>query len=310
MDWFLRLQETPRDERMLEEFAAWLGRSPEHEKAWEKACRSWELIGQVPPVHRPLWHPEPAAIVSPPVRKPWRAWGMGTAAAAACLALSIAWSDMRPFYEADYATHTAEIRKITLEDASTVELSAGSAINADITDTSRRLDLLSGEAFFEVAPDPERPFVVTAGGVKVTAIGTAFNVKLSSSETTVELAEGLVDLSMDGAARTSFELSPGEMVVVDRESGAMKKESIAGEDIASWRSGRLFVKDATIGSVVEELQRYHPAWVKIPSSSLAAQRVTGLYDLKDPDRALRALVEPYGGKVHRISPYLRILAFF
>jgi transmembrane sensor len=98
------------------------------------------------------------------------------------------------------------------------------------------------------------------------------------------------------------------MAFVDRGTGVMKKRAIAPSDIGAWRSGQLFVQDETIGSVVEQLQRYHSAWISVPDSYLATQRVTGLYDLRDPDRALRALVQPYAGHVRDVSPYLRVIS--
>ena len=64
----------------------------------------------------------------------------------------------------------------------------------------------------------------------------------------------------------------------------------------------MFVNDATIGAVVEQIQRYHAASIAVPDITLAQQTVTGLYDLRDPDRALRALVQPHGGKVCTRSP--------
>ncbi|WP_231711579.1 FecR family protein [Xanthobacter dioxanivorans] len=173
----------------------------------------------------------------------------------------------------------------------------------------RHVTLLSGEAFFEVTPDASRPFVVAAGGVDVTVLGTAFNVALSADTTAVELAHGSVRVAPGQAGgQPGATLTPGETVVVDRGTGAMQKETIALDDIAAWRNGQIFVNDATIGSVVERLRRYHRAWISLPDAALAAQRVTGLYDLRDPDRALRALVQPYGGQVHEISPYLRVVS--
>ncbi len=100
------------------------------------------------------------------------------------------------------------------------------------------------------------------------------------------------------------------MVVVDRKTGRMEKSAIAQADIAAWRDGRLFVNDVTVASVIEQLQRYDAAWITVPDTVLASQRVTGLYDLRNPERALRALVEPYGGTVHEVSPYMRIVGRF
>jgi transmembrane sensor len=83
---------------------------------------------------------------------------------------------------------------------------------------------------------------------------------------------------------------------------------VAIGDIATWRSGQIFVVNATIGSVVEQIRRYHPAWLSLPDGTLARQHVTGFYDLRQPDQALEALVTPYGGKVRRVSPALRIIS--
>src|SRR5690606_18890786 len=145
--------------------------------------------------------------------------------------------------------------------------------------------------------------------VTVEVLGTAFDVQLTASTATVQLEHGSVDVGYSREGTTgNAHLAPGEMMRVDRQTGEMSRNPIAKEDIAAWRNGYLFVSDTTIGFVAEQLQRYHPAWISVPDRDLAARRVTGLYDLRDPDRALRALVEPYGGRVRAVSHYLRILS--
>ncbi|WP_162894661.1 FecR family protein [Rhizobium terrae] len=309
MDWFLRLRESSRMVVVEREFGLWLNRSPAHREAWLKACKTWELMGETTPVHEDLWR-STTQMKMLAVRRRRRVWSVGTALAlAACLVLALAGPSLLLAYRADFRTVTAELRKITLEDGSVVELGPASAIDTEFENGMRHVELLAGEAFFDVKRDPSRPFVVTAGGVKVTVLGTAFDVHMKPDDTTVELVRGLVGLSVDGTSH-AFELSPGDSVSINRGSGQISRRKLAPEDMAAWRSGRLFVNDVTIASVVEELQRYHAAWISVPSSELANRRVTGLYSLSDPDRALEALVQPYGGKVHRISPYLRVLALF
>lgn len=324
MDWLLRLQDAPRDGEVARQFEVWRSRSPAHDRAWARARRSWQLIGAVPLAYEHLWNEGQAGAHGPAAgdgrvsgarrrrRAGWKEWTAGSVAIAAfAMFLAFAMPAIMLRLEADYVTATAESREITLEDGSVVTLGADSAVAARMDHNMRRIILLSGEAFFEVTPDSSRPFVVASGGVDVTAFGTAFNVQLSTVATTVELARGSVGVSWDRAAlHDDTSLSPGEMVVVDRHTGAMVKNSIAQHDVAAWRNGRLFVNDATIGSVVEQLRRYHPAWISLPDYRLAARRVTGLYDLRDPDRALRALVQPYEGHVREISPYLRVVSGF
>ena len=82
-------------------------------------------------------------------------------------------------------TATGESRTVTLADGSQVNLSGGSAIGVDITSEERRVRLLSGEAFFDVAHDAARPFTVEAGEARIVVLGTAFDVALDPSATTV-----------------------------------------------------------------------------------------------------------------------------
>ncbi|WP_412065645.1 FecR family protein [Rhizobium sp. SYY.PMSO] len=325
MDWLLRLNSSSSAAGLAAEFELWLRQSEEHRKAWDRARKTWQIMGEVPPAYEHVWQTAPGsqerAEKAPQLAtrmsnasRPARRWVQGVAAAAVVvLCLVGAWNypAIRLRMEADYVTEVAESRTIKLSDGTTIELAAESAIKADVSGATRRVTLLRGEAYFDVYHDSSRPFVVDAGGIDVRVLGTAFNVQLSSASTSVELARGAVGISLEQAGPSdAMKLAPGEMVIVDRKSGKMLKSAIALEDIASWRDGRLFVNDATIGSVVEQLQRYNPAWIAIPDSSLATQRVTGLYDLRNPDRALRALVEPYGGNVREVSRFARVISRF
>lgn len=317
-DWMLRLREAAGDSRVLENFEDWLSRSEDNRSAWQQVGKTWNALGGVAPVYGHVWSMEPLRNlheVGNSQTRPKRAhrrWIIGLSAAgiAACL-LILAVPSLILRFEADYLTEKAQSRIITLDDGTTVYLGADSAIKSDFSAARRQVTLLAGEAFFDVTRNRDRPFVVEAKGVKVEVLGTAFDVRLSSAATSVELARGVVDVSYDAAHRKSAaKLSPGQVLVVDRGTGTMAKSAIANEDIAAWREGRLFVNGATIGSVVEQIQRYHTAWITIPDGTLANRTVTGVYDLRDPDRALRALVQPHGGKMHELSRFARILSRF
>lgn len=317
MDWLLRLNAATDDAELARRFDAWLARSDEHRRAWDTARRTWRLMGEARPVYEHVWRGDhqpssKASGDSRTRRQPqWRIRGIAAGlAAAACLLLVLNYSPIVARLQADYTTGTGESKTVKLADGTTVELAADSAIKVDVTGRHRRVVLLAGEAFFDVTHDSARPFVVAAGGVDVTDLGTAFNVQLSSADTSVALAHGSAAVSLERRQANDLVLAPGEMVVVDRKTGQMDKSAIAQADIATWRDGKLFVNDVTIAAVIEQLQRYHPAWITLPDRTLASQKVTGLYDLRHPDRALRALVEPYGGTVHNVSPYVRIVARF
>ncbi len=313
MDWFLDLKARPDCRQTEQGFEDWFARSPVHARAWEQALKTWTLLGEVPPALEHLWRPAPSATVAAlPARRRWKRWAAATAVALAASALVLlAAPALLIRWQADHITETAESRTVKLEDGTIIEMAGDSAIATEITASARRVTLLTGEAFFDVAHDASRPFTVDAGGVAVAVLGTAFDVQIADDTTTVELARGTVAVSysMPGL-KENFELAPGEMAAVDRRTGDVMRDTIAPEDIAAWRSGKMFVNDVSVAAAVERLQRYHPAWISIPDPSLARPRVTGLYDLKNPDQALAALVKPFGGNVREVTPYGRVVTRF
>ncbi|MEB2847347.1 DUF4974 domain-containing protein [Rhizobiales bacterium RZME27] len=311
MDWFLRLREPSRSNNDDHDFSIWFNRSADHQQAWSKACHAWEVMGEISPINLPNRNSPGTMRVSPSRQHGrHRAVGIGLGAIAACLIVMTVAPSFLTQYQADFTTATAEIRRVTLADGSTIDLGASSAIAVDFSPIGRHVRLLSGEAFFDVRPDATRPFTVNAGGeLDITVVGTAFDVNLTPQRASVQLAHGVIDLS-SFATGTRMELKPGDFVSLDRSNGQLSRTSVSIDAIAAWRDGKLFVQDVPISTVVAELQRYHASWITIASGELGARRITGLYDLSDPDRALDALVSPYGAKVHHVSPYLRVLSFF
>jgi transmembrane sensor len=314
-DWWIRLQEDPDDRLTRTGFDAWLTSSSDNSAAWEQTCKAWRALGTISPVYHADWETAPRIAKQQPQRRRtgrWSGWRRtGSIAAAAgmslCLLLLAAPGALIRL-QADHVTATGQLEAISLPDGSTVTLAAASAIKQDFSGGRRNIVLLAGEAFFDVKKDTNRPFIVTAGDIKIEVLGTAFDVQLADKTTDVALARGAVKASFNQTETSGQTLAPGERLRVDRSTGAMTKEAIAIDDIGAWRDGRLYVVDATIRSVVEQIQPYHSAMISIPDTTLAEQKVTGFYDLRDPDQALEALVQPYGGKVRALSGLLRVIS--
>ena len=307
MDRLLRLQASPDDASLRADIAAWCNADPAHARAWRHAQDTWNAVAEVPPAHIAEW----------PVRKPavaragrWprlRLAAATGAAIAACLLLLVV-PGLLPGLQADHATRTAERREVVLADGSRVFLGARTSLAVSQDAGRRAADLLEGEAFFEVAADQARPFVVAAAGVEVSVVGTAFDVRVSRTAVTVAVRNGLVDVRNDGKAAEPVRLAAGDRVVVDRASRRLQRDRIEPGEVASWRDGRLFVDGATVADVVDVLGRYSTGWIVVADSRLAKQQVTGLFDLNDIDRALAALVQPFGGRVQTVTPLLQILS--
>jgi transmembrane sensor len=208
---------------------------------------------------------------------------------------------------ADYATATAELKPVTLEDGTRIELSAETSIDVAFTASKRSVTLLKGEAFFEVSPDAKRPFEVKAADLSIEVVGTMFNVRLSPSTTTVAVLEGVVETRHAGQTVPTT-LTKGDVVEAGRGRGTFRQARILPEDVAPWRGHQLIVHGAPLREVVADIRRYSGAWIIFDDSRLAGQQVSGVYDLREPERTLRLLVGPFGGTVREITPFVRVIS--
>lgn len=305
MDRLLRLQASPNDASLHADIAAWCKADPAHARAWRRAQETWNAVADVPPAHIAEW-PVKRPAVARAGRWPHVRLALATGAAVAACLLLLFVPGLVPGLHADHATRTAELREIVLADGSRVSLGPRSSLDVRQGPDRRDATLREGEAFFEVTADAGRPFIVAAAGVEVAVVGTAFDVRVSSTAVAVAVRRGLVDVRDEGKA--PVRLAAGERVVVDRATRRLQRDRIEPADVASWRDGRLFVDGATVAEVVDMLGRYHSAWIVVADSRLAKQQVTGLLDLNDIDRAIAALVQPFDGRVQKVTPLLQILS--
>lgn len=317
MDWILRVEADPAERAALQ---LWLTASPEHEAAWQEAVRAWHMAAAVPAQFKADWETPitkishgkfvPGAKILPFSMTPalqyianWRAAAAGIAALLALFLMVGLWPIVELRLKADMVAANGERRVMRLLDGSVVQLDSDSAIKVSYSAMSREISLLRGQAFFQVQRDAARPFTVHAGKLQVRVVGTAFNINAGEDSYTVAVQSGLVELHHDSLNEL---LRAGDRLVVDRNGGGGTRSQIAPADIAVWRDGLLFVENALLSEVVQELRRYTSNLILISDAELARRRVTGLYDIRDPDRALQALVEPYGAGLRRY-PLLRVL---
>lgn len=312
MEWLLRFNDADTA-ALRERHGRWLSQDPAHEVAWRQVNQAWSLVGESDAAAA-------ARPTSPEVgrrdreRRKDAAGGRrrlqwGALAAAVCLGL-FAGSVLLGRDAPDYATTTAESRPVTLADGSLVHLDAETALQVEMEAGARRVLLRHGRAFFTVARDESRPFTVQAGETTVTVLGTAFDVNLTERQLTVAVRHGSVAVRRDVGAVPSVEarLAPGDQVRVDRETGTFVAGRLAPQDVGGWTGGQLFVADTPISEVVAELARYHRGWIILADDGIARRKVTGLYNLHSPETALRAAVQPVGGSVLEITPFLTIVS--
>lgn len=298
-DWMLRNSEAGGTAAEAEAFQQWLARDPENRRAYEAARR---LMGEAG-----------VAIGSDPALRdlPLRPAGAAKPILGSLLALVAAASMFLLFdgpmrLRADVIAGTAEMPVVALEDGSTVQLNASSAIAHDFDSARRIVRLLRGQAFFEVAADPDRPFTVEAGDVRVTALGTAFDVRLGSDETDVTVSHNavLVEFAAGGAA--SLRAQQGEQVAYQHATHARTIGAADEMLVLAWRRGQLVVDNAPLAYVVEEMGRHFPGRILVADDELARRRVSGTMTISDTDSALVFLEHALGVHTSRFGPLIII----
>ncbi|WP_203426942.1 FecR family protein [Sinorhizobium sp. BG8] len=319
LHWLIALREEPDDPHLRTRFDAWLARNPGNGRAWDEAQQLWALLGSaesaVPASERQAvggitGRGQRASRGSLQVHRRGRGMGLRLAAAGLCtLCLVFAFLPAISIWlNADHATATAETRTIHLDDGSTVYLGASSAVDVAFDPAQRKVTLLEGEAYFEVEPDPDRPFKVRAANVETTVLGTAFDVDLTDESVAVAVNHGSVAVSTQaGKSPSDASLGAGDWVRVDRE-GQVERGKDAPDLAGGWRSGMLVVRDRSISSVIDEIGRHYRGSILIADSTLARQRITGVYDLRNPADAVSAIAQTYGARVRQISPWIMVIS--
>jgi transmembrane sensor len=307
-DWLVQIESAPDDGATKAAFQAWLECRPSHAMAYVQVRKVWDAAPALPPAFPDRW--EPRRRVAPTSARPRsvvrRRWLIGAAAASLAVALAAGnWSDLW----ADYGTGTGEAKIVTLADGSQLQLDTNSAVRVSFDERGRSVELLRGRAFFEVAPDTNRPFAVTAGGARAVALGTRFEMRRDESRVSVQVEEGRVAVSMNGRnALQRPALERGQGLAIDLASAALHESSAAPEAIGAWRQGRLLVEGWTVAEVVAELGRYHRGAILLRDDALGARLVSGVYDLDRPIDAVRAVAEAHEGQVTAIGPWLVLVS--
>ncbi|HAE48209.1 MAG: hypothetical protein CMO30_05865 [Tistrella sp.] len=299
-DWLVRLEAAPGDQALGRAFRAWCAADPAHAAAFAEVRRSWLAVPEGLAAMAP---PPPRVVTRRPRRGRWAAGLAGLAVAAGLAVMLLPGLALR--MTADAATGVGELRLVTLADGSRMQLAPLSAADMQLDGSHRRVILRRGEAFFQVVADAGRPFVVRAGRVQVTVTGTGFEVDRDDDRVTVAVRSGTV--RVEAPAVPAVQLSPGETVEIPADGSAPIRGRIAPDAVALWQDGRLFVDGATVGEVVARLRAYTPGLIIVADDALAGRQVTGLYDLRDPQAALSALMRAHGGRIRRVGALLTIL---
>ena len=337
-NWLIELdRDEPPSKQRLAELEAWLKTSPANRQELIDLAAFWS--------NNALTELEVPLVKHNPQRaeKVWHFKALAATALAGVLAFALVVSVLLP-QAADnhiYVTAVGQQKVIELNDGSTLELNTNTQIQVDFTGQYRNVRLIQGEAFFQIAKNPKRPFRVYAGAGRVQAVGTAFTVYLQQDMLNVLVSEGKVvvaslanerpdagavsappttpnpgavsefdpyvnDRAQDLGtlvAGQSIQLGDGDGVAAGQQPRGIVRVLAPG-DIArrqAWRDGFLVFAGEPLATVVAEVSRYTTVSIEIVDPALKQVQIGGRFKVGKVDDMLAALETNIGIKVNRLN---------
>ena len=249
--WLLLLQRPHVSETDWLAFDAWMSREPGHALAFDRAHDLWRELDGMAGAFREASNVRAAPRL--PVRGPFWKWAM---TAAACLALGLfsARDSLFPSVET-FSTARGEHRSVTLADGSRIDLAGATRLSVRLRTASRSVTLEEGEAVFDVAHDPARPFQVAAGPSRIEDIGTEFDVRHRDGRTAVTVRSGLVQVvsMVPGQSNQPIRLYPGQQLDIVDGKSIEQVRMVTADDVFAWRNGRLICIDCRMADIVADL---------------------------------------------------------
>jgi transmembrane sensor len=285
--WVIRLDRGDVSEAERAELEAWLEADSRRMGAFVRAQAIWTDADRVAALDPGKGagqsvdqHSAFRALTSP------RQWLLAASIAAligvaALISLGVAFG----YFSGREVTALGEIRRITLDDGSSIVLNTSSVVQVEYEKSERRVVLRRGEASFHVAHDTLRPFIVQARDVAVKAVGTSFSVRLQPTTVSVTVAEGVVEVMRP--AENSVEevrvLGRNRQVTAPR-AYPMSAAELTDRQLSNrlaWQEGLLVFDGERLAQAVAEVNRYSPLPVVLDSAALADRGFVGVFRVGD-----------------------------
>ncbi|WP_232793422.1 FecR family protein [Caulobacter hibisci] len=292
--WFTRLNDTSVPVDAIEAFDAWRSK-PANDAAYrrmEDIARGASSLKSDPEIaalatqaRQPASRDRPAPLAQRPPRYLTGLAFAGAIAVSAAVVIALPRST--------YSTGVGEQTIARLDDGSAVRLNTDTRLRVRFTAGERRIELLQGEAFFDVAHDGARPFVVSAGDAQVRALGTRFDVRRDGHAVQVVLAQGKVRVTQARQDR-AWTMTPGQALTLSPTQAPAAPASVDVAASTSWTSGRLSFDGVPLSQAVAEINRYSRRKIVLDADAPSQQRVTGAFKVGDSDSFIAAVGAIYG----------------
>jgi transmembrane sensor len=208
--------------------------------------------------------------------------------------LALGWRHYSAVEQTSYRTAIGGLQDVALPDGSMITLSSNSRIVVTLSRNERRIDLQQGEAFFKVAKDASRPFVVSAGDRRAIAVGTRYDVRRDATDLRVIVTQGVVRLESDNGPdgrRLPTTLLPAGSIALATDAGVVVSSGSVqqAEEFLNWRSGFISFHDTPLTAAVAEFNRYNQRHIVIGDASIGSLRVGGNFRWSNAETFVRLL---------------------
>lgn len=324
-DWLITIQGNEVSTFDMHRFEKWLMADKRHYHCFERVLRRWNQVSELinSEAHRTLESnlnnaraifrdtedaPAKRQTISFPHKVSRRFNTYKYAAMAACALFAFvavfAFQQANQTESRIFSASKGEMFTAELSDGSRIVLSGNTLIETTMMRNERHVRLLSGQAFFDIAKDENRPFYVDAGEARVKVVGTAFDVNKSSRHVRVAVEEGVVEVSKDvthesydnKVTTTQITLTRGQMVKTQNSKHAdfSAVSEIALEDISPWKNGRLRYNDASLADITADANRFFKNRIVIASEGIDDLRITTSFKVEDIEKTFEdfAMVLP------------------
>ncbi|GLX79594.1 hypothetical protein tinsulaeT_29340 [Thalassotalea insulae] len=295
---------------------AWVNQSPAHHQAIYKMATFFDNISELKTLNGVFPLAQQPSIISGKDFK----WLLAILVSILLIFISLPLKTMlfdsnsQSFPVQTYTTNIGEIISVELTDGSKITLNTHSQVRVSYTDNHRNINLLYGEAQFDVAKDSSRPFTVTSGSKAFTALGTIFNVQ-KNNESDMELIVNEGQVLVSNSQLTNHQLQTliseeidkfeSSKIITDNEksvisnnvqqpTNSLSKKQSANE--LAWQQGMLVFNGETLAQALNEVSRYSKVQFEITDSSINDVKIAGYFKAGDIDGLLAALSYNFGIK--------------
>lgn len=300
--WFIRLRADNVTSEEKTSFLRWLNQADAHRDTFNEISTLWgdadllQALGETAKKHRIAPQKKTALIH---FKLPL--------AMAACLVLTwLFHGELAILMQGDYSTRVGERKTVYFDDGSTAMLNTDSSIAVSMDGPQRRVELLKGEVYFEVKPDPSRPFIVQADHSTTQVLGTRFFVHEKSDSDEVKVVSGRVEVTGRRTLQPPVILHDREAVSIDA-AGLGETLLLDSALATSWVNGFLVFENAPLESVISQIRRYRTGMVVYKDNALRELKINGRINLRESDDMLKVLGKNLSVKMTYLTDWLVIV---